>query len=85
MTPTERLQAAIDKLEQVRNETVEAGKVTTETAVIALRMVIPVLRMLRHDLAMLATCDGDLRAKVISAAERAGDLALADAILGGAE
>lgn len=82
MTPLERIQTAIDKLERLAVETVDADEVTRETMLTALRMMVPVRRILRNDLAMLQASEGEVLERVLSATERAGDLALADAING---
>lgn len=83
MTILEELRAAVDRLDELIHATVDAGEVTAETAKTALLMMSPVARILRGDIDLLSKCDSDeMLARVERATERAGDLALAKAILG---
>lgn len=84
MSAVQRLEAAITKLEGLRNATVESGEVTTETVVVSVQMFAPVLRILRNDLRLFKDMTPEQEAKVLDAFHRAGDSALVDAILGDA-
>ena len=82
-TGVERLQAAIEKLDRLISETVHDNSVGRELTFVALRMVQPVREVLRVDVALLESCTSpEQRERVEQAAVSAGDIALADAILG---
>jgi len=79
----ERLNAAIEKLERLRDETVESAEIGNEIMRTALLMVAPVVRILKNDKRLF---EGDMSPEEAERARvafiRAGDLALVDAILG---
>lgn len=79
----ERLEAAIDALYEHITETVATGAVSPRAVVVALRMMPAVRDLLRHDLALVKTSEGERLEKVLSAFEYAGDAALVDAVLSG--
>lgn len=77
------LAAAVARLDDLVNETVATGKVSNELIKVALAMVAPTLRLLRYDVRMFETCTSDeTRERVERASEQAGDLAIAQAVLG---
>lgn len=77
-----RIEAAIEKLSAARAETVESGKVASETVVMMVRTLPGLLRILQNDLAVLDSCKTDeQRATFESAFLRAGDAAVVDVLL----
>lgn len=84
MSPVERIQAAVSKLERLVDEIADTREVSAEALKTALLMVVPVAKILRNDVALLTSDMSDeKRARVDLALVRSGDLDLVDAILRG--
>lgn len=82
MTPIETFDAALERLEAIIKATVEAGEPVPGFVSVATAMFIPTVRLLRQDAHMLRSCTTpEQRKKVEDASERAGDLAIARAVL----
>lgn len=82
MTPVELLEQAIAKLERLRAEVIESGKLSREVIVTCVVMLPEVARVLSVDLALFEQSEGDQLERVAKAAELSGNLALARAIIG---
>lgn len=84
MSHDERLQAAIDKLQNHIDTSVAHGAVSVDAIKLALNLLPHVRNVLQADLALLNSCeDEEQRATWISAMSRAGDAQIVEAILGG--
>lgn len=82
MSPLERIQAAVSKLERLVDELADTREVSVEALKTALLMVVPVKKILRNDIALLTSeMSDEKRARVDLALVRSGDLDLVDAIL----
>lgn len=83
MRVIDTMRAAEFALESAIVKTVETGKVDTETIRLALRLMPKVRDVLAADIRALESCTNRQQlVRVERAAERAGDIALAKAVLG---